>query len=58
VLLDLVRFVMGREAHDVLKASFKEHKVRFTAPRAKRQYTPEQLEILRARLAAGREAKS
>lgn len=58
VFLDLVRFVMGRDAHDALKASFKEHGVKFNKPRAKRVYTPEQIEILRTRLAAAKEARA
>lgn len=35
VLLDLVRFIMGKETHDALKASFKANRVRFTKPRAR-----------------------
>lgn len=57
VFLDLVRFIMGKEAHDALKASFKEHKVRFTAPRKKKWLTPEQKAALAERLAAARAAK-
>jgi hypothetical protein len=48
--LRLVRRFMGQAQHDALKASFKQHKVRYKAPRAKRPVTPELL----ARLAAGR----
>jgi len=40
VYLNLVRFVMGVAAHDLLKASFKEHKVKF---RPKRGTTPKVL---------------
>jgi putative metallohydrolase (TIGR04338 family) len=54
IYLDLVMSMMGKEAHDALKASFKAHKVRYTEPRAKRVLTEEQREVLRARLAAGR----
>jgi putative metallohydrolase (TIGR04338 family) len=57
ILLDLVRAMMGKEAHDLLRASFKEHKVRYVAPRQKRELTPEQREELRARLAAIRAEK-
>jgi len=53
IYLDLVRFCMGAEAHDALKASFKERKVRFRPKRSAGPATPEQ----KARLAALREAK-
>lgn len=33
IYMDLVRFCMGKEAADTLKAEFKKHKVRFTKPR-------------------------
>ncbi len=54
IYLDLVKFGMGAEAHDALKASFKQHKVRFKA-KVKRNVvvTAETL----ARLAAAREAR-
>lgn len=58
VFLDLVRFIMGREAHDALKQSFKDHKVRFTKPRTRKPLTPEQRAVLAARLAAARAAKA
>lgn len=58
ILLRLVKHFMGAEAHARLKASFKEHKVRFTAPRAKRELTPEQRALLTQRLAAARAAKA
>ena len=35
VFLDLVRYTMGKEAYMALKQSFKEHKVKFRAPRKK-----------------------
>jgi putative metallohydrolase (TIGR04338 family) len=56
VFLDLVMSMMGKEAHDALRASFKAHKVRYTEPR-KRVVTPEQRDVLRARLAAMRAAQ-
>jgi hypothetical protein len=46
IYLDVVRRVLGVEAHDALKASFKRNKVRFTPPtkkRAKKDPTPAQL---------------
>lgn len=57
VFLDLVRHFMGKDAHDVLKASFKKHRVKFTAPRAKRELTPEQRAVLVERMAKARAAK-
>ncbi len=54
VYLKLTLYGMGREAHDVLKAAFKKNRVRFTAPRAKRQLTDEQRQALADRLALGR----
>lgn len=58
IYLDLVRFIMGREAHDALKASFKAHKVRFTQPRTRAPMSPERKAELAARLAAARAAKA
>lgn len=52
--LKLTLYAMGREAHDVLKAAFKANRVRYTAPRAKRQLTDEQRQALADRLALGR----
>jgi putative metallohydrolase (TIGR04338 family) len=57
VFLDLVRFIMGREAHDALKASFKKHKVRFAQSRTRAPLSPERKAELAARLAAARAAK-
>jgi putative metallohydrolase (TIGR04338 family) len=48
VYLQLVKTVLGQEKHDILKASFKKHKVR-TSPKAKRgpkEVTPEMIERL------------
>ena len=50
IYLQLTLYVMGREAHDVLKAAFKANRVRFTAPRKGRKLTPEQREAAIARL--------
>lgn len=52
--LKLVRHQMGQEAHDKLKASFRQQKVRFTAPRT-RNLTDEQRQVLRDRLAQVRQ---
>lgn len=57
-LLDLVRFIMGREAHDALKQSFKDNKVRFTKPRKRKALTDEQRAALAERLASARLAKA
>lgn len=56
--LQMVLWFLGREAHDKLKASFKSHKVRYTAPRASKPLTPEQKAALAARLAAYRLKKA
>jgi hypothetical protein len=48
---------MGKSAHDDLLKSFKNHKVKFKEPRAKRVLTEEQREILVARMAKARAAK-
>lgn len=58
VFLDLVRFIMGREAHDALKASFKAHKVRFTKPRTRAPLSTERKAELAMRLAAARAEKA
>lgn len=50
IFLKLVLYMLGREAHDTVKASFKTHKVRFTKPRKKRELTEEEKDVLRARL--------
>lgn len=54
--LFLVREMMGREAHDKLKAAFKAKRVR-TKAKAKRVLTEEQKQVLRERLAAARAAR-
>ena len=41
IYLKLVLYGMGRNAHDVLKAVMKTHRVRFTAPRKSRPLDPE-----------------
>jgi putative metallohydrolase (TIGR04338 family) len=55
--LDLVLRIMGKSAHDDLLKSFKNHKVKFKEPRAKRVLTEEQREVLVARMAKARAAK-
>lgn len=54
IYLTLTLHAMGREAHDALKAAFKANRVRYTAPRAKRQLTDEQRQALADRLALAR----
>ena len=56
IYLDLVRNVMGKEAHDALRKSFKANRVRYTEPR-KRSLTPEQREALQERMKLAREAR-
>jgi putative metallohydrolase (TIGR04338 family) len=58
VMLDLVRFCMGTEAHATLLASYKAHKVRYRAPRKRAPLTPEQRAALAQRLATARAAKA
>lgn len=53
--LELVRHQMGKEHGDRLRDSFRQHKVKFTKPRA--PMTPEQREAAAERLAAARAAK-
>lgn len=58
--LKMVRRFMGKEAHDILKASFKKYKVKFRAPRKKLELSPEEMERRREqgrKLAAARAAK-
>lgn len=57
VYMDLVRFVMGREAADLLKASFRQHKVRYKA-KAKRTLSDDQRAALVARMARARAART
>jgi hypothetical protein len=57
VYLKLVKNVLGPEAHDRLKGCFKEFRVKYTKPRAKRQYTDEEREAMRVRMAAMRAAR-
>lgn len=54
--LFLVRQVMGREAHDLLKAAYKKHRVQISEPRPKRTVSPERRAELAERLAANRPA--
>ena len=55
IYLQLVKTVLGTEKHDILKASFKKHKVRTSpkASRGKKEVTPEMIE----RLAKAREIR-
>ena len=57
IYLTLTLHAMGREAHDVLKAAFKENRVRYTAPRKRKPMDPARKAELVARLAAYREAQ-
>jgi hypothetical protein len=54
VYLRLVHLFMGRAAHDALKASFKQHKVKFRAPRTRAPLSPAAKAALVARLQAGK----
>jgi len=57
IYLKLVLYMMGREAHDALKAAFKTNRVRFTAPRQPREMSPEKKAELVARLDAYRQRR-
>lgn len=56
--LRLVLLVLGREAHDALKDSFKAHRVRFSKPRQRAPLSPERKAQLLATLAAARAART
>lgn len=53
----LVRYVLGVDAHDRLKAEFKAHRVRFREPRKRAPLSPERRAALVATLAAAREVR-
>lgn len=57
VYLTLMLHMRGREAHDALKAAFKLHRVRYTAPRKAAPLSPEQKAERTARLAAYRASR-
>jgi hypothetical protein len=57
IYIGLVQHFIGKDAADNLKAAFKAGKVKYTAPRAKRQLTDEQKAAGAARLAAARAAR-
>lgn len=57
VYLSLVRYALGVEAHDLLKAQFKAHRVKFRAPRKRREISVEQRGALIERMAIARAAK-
>lgn len=52
--LTITLHVMGRMAHDALKAAFKKHRVRYTAPRKGTPLTPERKARMVAQLAQAR----
>ncbi len=56
-LLIMTLHLMGRKAHDELKASFKQHRVRYTKPRVGKPLSPERRAALVATLAKAREAQ-
>lgn len=55
--LTLVRLVLGVEAHDLLKAQFKAHRVRYREPRSRAPLSPERRAILVERLRTARELR-
>jgi putative metallohydrolase (TIGR04338 family) len=57
IFLDLVRHFLGRQAYEDLRSAFKEHRVRYTAPRKRRPLTEAQKAALRERLKKARAAK-
>jgi putative metallohydrolase (TIGR04338 family) len=58
VYLDLVRHIMGVEAFETLKQSFKDHKVKFSEPKKRKPLSPEMRAALAERLKAARAAKA
>lgn len=56
--LDLVRHIMGKQHADELKRNFRQQRVRFTKPRAKRVLTEAQKQVLRDRMAVARAARA
>jgi Spy/CpxP family protein refolding chaperone len=56
--LELATHELGAESGDALKKSFKEHRVRYRAPRQRKPLTPEQRAVLVERMAAARDAKA
>ena len=57
VFLKLTLYAMGREAHDALYKQFRKDRVKFKAPRARRQLDPVKRAMLIERLALARAAK-
>lgn len=57
IYLDLVKFAMGKEAHDALIAAFKKHKVKYRLKRGTRTLSSTQRAAAVERLAAARAAK-
>lgn len=55
--LDIIRAVFGIDAYHELKTSFREHKVKFNPPRAKRVLTEEQKQVMIARMEKARAAR-
>lgn len=53
----LVRYVLGLESYNRLKDSFKSHRIKFRAPRKRREITTEQRVALIERMAIARAAK-
>ena len=53
----LVRYALGVEAHDLLKASFKKHRVKFRAPRKRRELTAEERAALVERMRKARASR-
>lgn len=58
IYLKLVLYIMGREAHDALKASFKKHNVKFKKPIKRAPLSPERKAELVAKLAEYRLSQS
>lgn len=54
VYLTLTLHAMGREAHDTLKVAFKRNRVRYTAPRKRRELSDAERQALADRLTLGR----
>lgn len=57
IYLHLVLYVMGREAHDKLKAAFKAHRIKYRQPTRRAPLSLERRQALTEQLAIAREAR-
>jgi len=55
--LTLVRWIMGKIPHDTLKASFRQHNIRFSPPRTRQPLSPERKKKMQEHLEHAREIR-